>query len=868
MKILLTNFLLLFFLVNVNQALVAQEKAKYGFELKHYLEVASPNEMVPLLVEGQEEVLPSIIEKYNGELRLQIGTLFSIDIPAKHVYNFSQEPSVFLIEFSTQEGRTMGDTMLIQTNIDSIINRASPLRADYTGEGVVIGFIDSGIELNHPDFQDSTGKTRVMYVWDQGVAYDPAQQALGYTYGVEWDSSAINAGLSSHDDKAIEFGHGSNVAGAAASNGLASGQFSGVAPKANIIAVASDFRKPNWLQTVAEAVDYIYKKADAMGMPCVINASVGTYVGSHDGKDIAARMIDALIKQKNGRAFVCAAGNAGTFSFHTQQQPQNDTNFTWFENNPAQFAGMGGFYFEVWSDTADFNNVLFSIGIDKENNGAYSFRGRSNFDGIQNRLNTIYQDSVTNAAGDLMAKIETYAELSQGRYKLEIAIENPDSSDYLYRFETTGSGKLDIWASYALFRHNDMRKNNLPSSSQFPPILNYVKPDSLQTMVSSFTCLPSAITVGNYVNRSTYIDVNGTQQRISVTPGQISVNSSLGPNRNNVMKPDLSSAGDYMFASGRLATIANAITSNPAKVSQDSLHYRNGGTSMASPTVAGAVALYLQMCPQANNTQIKTDLIASAKADQFAINLPNPKWGNGKMDGFQFLKRQVFTPSLQVSSTNLCFGDSLSLSTNTSYTDYSWNSGDTTNSIVTKSGGEYYSWVTNQLGCVSPTDTANISLHPLPSKPLVSQNGDVLSLSVNGTYLWYYNQQALPSETNAAILAQNSGNYHCIYTDTNGCSISTDTIPVIVTGIQDHKTNNTIQIAPNPSKGSFRLLNSQQVSLKGLEIYSVDGKLIWDRKNDLNRQQIQLNLSPISSGIYFLKILYQDGNDLKKIFIE
>ena len=204
---------------------IAQTHAKYGFELIEYLKTVTPDSQVPLLVEGNSESLPSIIERYGGRVRLQVDHLFSIEIPAKHVPVFSSEAAVKLIEFSTTPGRTLSDTMLIHTNVDSIIQQALPLRTKYTGKGVLLGVIDSGVELAHSDFQDSTGKTRVLYVWDQKQAFDPTRQALQYNYGVEWDSASINSGASTHDDRASEFGHGSNVTGAAASNGLASGQF-------------------------------------------------------------------------------------------------------------------------------------------------------------------------------------------------------------------------------------------------------------------------------------------------------------------------------------------------------------------------------------------------------------------------------------------------------------------------------------------------------------------------------------------------------------------------------------------------------------------------------------------------------------------
>ena len=290
----------IFFLIAVCISLVvfSQNTTKYGFELPEYLKQANPAEPVPFLVEEVSEEIIRATTQFGGTVQLQFENLFSLEIPAEFVSAFSANPAIQKVEFSTSPGRTLSDTMLVHTNVDPLIQQASPLRQAYTSKGVILGVIDSRIELAHPDFQDSTGKTRVLYVLDQRQAFNPNQQSLNYNYGIEWDSAAINVGISTHDDRASEFGHGSNVTGAATSNGLATGHFKGVATEVNIISVATDFNKPNWLQTVAESVDYIFRKADALGMQCVINASIGTYVGSRDGKDIAAKIIAGLINQK------------------------------------------------------------------------------------------------------------------------------------------------------------------------------------------------------------------------------------------------------------------------------------------------------------------------------------------------------------------------------------------------------------------------------------------------------------------------------------------------------------------------------------------------------------------------------------------
>lgn len=49
-----------------------------------------------------------------------------------------------------------------------------------------------------------------------------------------------------------------------------------------------------------------------------------------------------------------------------------DTTFTWFAYNPNSVLNMGAMYFDLWADTADFNNVSYSVGADKYN-GGYAF---------------------------------------------------------------------------------------------------------------------------------------------------------------------------------------------------------------------------------------------------------------------------------------------------------------------------------------------------------------------------------------------------------------------------------------------------------------------------------------------------------------
>lgn len=56
------------------------------------------------------------------------------------------------------------------------------------------------------------------------------------------------------------------------------------------------------------------------------------------------------------------------------------------------------------------------------------------------------------------------------------------------------------------------------------------------------------------------------------------------------------------------------------------------GTSSAAPHVTGAAALMLQYDPSLTHSQIKQILFNTAKKDSFTGDVPNPDWGYGKLD--------------------------------------------------------------------------------------------------------------------------------------------------------------------------------------------------------------------------------------------
>ena len=247
----------------------------------------------------------------------------------------------------------MSDTARAFHFVNEVHAGSGGLNSPYTGKNIIIGIVDTGVDYEHPDFQDSLGNTRILRYWDQTMP-DDINSPQPYGYGYVWDSTQINDGSITSITNLDNSAHGTTVAGQAAGNGLANGQNKGMAPDANIIAIETDFSRSNWTLTVADACDYVFKVADTLGMPAVVNLSLGTYFGSHDAKDPAGVAIDGLLTAKPGRIVVSAAGNSGNLGkYHQHGTPGLDTNFVWLKNNPSGAYGANTIYIELWSDFAD-----------------------------------------------------------------------------------------------------------------------------------------------------------------------------------------------------------------------------------------------------------------------------------------------------------------------------------------------------------------------------------------------------------------------------------------------------------------------------------------------------------------------------------
>jgi hypothetical protein len=483
------------------------------------------------------------------------------------------------------------------------------------GAGVLIGIVDTGIDLAHADFRNSDGTTRIVSLWDQTSA--AGSPPAGFDYGSEWNAAAIDAGTVPSVD---ELGHGTHVAGIAAGNGrggvagLDAGKYVGVAPLATLCIVKLDFLDPAGptAAEVADGVAYVFAKAAALGMPAVVNLSLGSHEGPHDGTSPFDEMLSSM--EGPGRIVVAAAGNEGSTAIHSRVDVPTGTTseLTFFvpDYTPNDGAENDWFRLSAWHDRAD----SMSLAVVTPTGATVGPVASGSFDAATP------DGAVSICVGDCSMPGVPASELS-------LTVRDADAATPprggVWKFRVTrrvagGSGRVDGYLTDEFL-------------GAWAPTITWQQGAAADGTLRSPATADSVLAVGAHVTKPCWTDVNGgtTCYASPSSTGQLAFFSSRGPRRDGVPKLDLTAPG-MVIASTRSAAAAF----DSFEVTPGGAHVVMMGTSIAAPMVSGAAALLLGRpgWSGAGPTRLRDYLRATARADGFTGAIPNNSWGYGKLD--------------------------------------------------------------------------------------------------------------------------------------------------------------------------------------------------------------------------------------------
>jgi hypothetical protein len=222
----------------------------------------------------------------------------------------------------------------------------------------------------------------------------------------------------------------------------------------------------------------------------------------------------------------------------------------------------------------------------------------------------------------------------------------------------------------------------------------------------------------------------------------------------------------------------------------------------------------------------------------------------------------IITPN---GSTTFCDGDSVILSSTTASL-YQWLlngnsiSGATNSTYVVLNQGNYSVFVS--VGTCSATSPITVvTVNSLPSIPVISQNGTLLTSTPATTYQWYLNGISIPSATNSSYAATSDGSYYVVISNSNGCESSSTPVIVNTTDINVAQEINVVNTYPNP----FKDITTVQITVAKkshvtADVYSILGEhlqTIVDSELTAGNYNFHFSAKQLSysSSIYIMKVI-------------
>lgn len=561
---------------------------------------------------------PDALRSSGFHLNSVVGSIATAQVRLSDLASLAEHDAVEFIEAPAINFPTV-DVSLPDVGA-SLLHAGLLNNVPYKGAGAIVLIYDTGIDWQHPDFrnpQDPT-KSRILFLWDQTITAGAGEAPpSGFSYGVEYTKAHIEdeldgtpAGYVREQDTN---GHGTHVASTAVGNGVASGgKFVGIAPEADIIVVKGGNASFSESRMI-DGLSYAMNKAAALGKPIVVNWSIGSQVGPHDGTRLYEVAINQMVSSA-GRAVVVSAGNDGGNAIHVGGTISAGGSATITISVPTYTANSGvqddAFLMDIWFD----GNQSASVTVTSPNSISYTRNAGESGIGPDNSDGTI---QVINGISSLNGNRNIYVYVTD-----QDPAKPPRNGTWTIQISGVASTvNYDGWLGLRTMSGISVTGANTAGTVSMPATAE------------------GAITVASYVTKWAWPASDGNAYTYSTSTDRvdnISTFSSIGPTRDGRQKPDVAAPGQGIVAA-RSAT-ANVSASRLYPGSQYMLIE---GTSMAAPHVTGSTALLMGAFPSLSASQIKTLLTSTAATDAMTGAIPNTTWGYGKLDVLRAMAKAI-----------------------------------------------------------------------------------------------------------------------------------------------------------------------------------------------------------------------------------
>jgi subtilisin family serine protease len=640
-------------------------------------------EMVSILIKSSDLTKTrATIEGAGGSVGHVIGHIMTANVPTSLLATLDAAGEVEGLEASKPMHLLM-DTARANSGVDRL--QAGYEGIHYTGKNVVVGVLDTGIDYDHPDFQNSDGESRVQYLNFQSAT--PTKVNITQCAHDKIVDGECTIPVSNDS----EIGHGSHVSGIAAGS---DSTYTGVAKAADIMFVRNDFvddineGTASFSAGILDGVAEIFEKSDIIDKPAVVNISQGTHIGAHDNTSLMEQGINDAVNGEYsedghdyGRIVVAAAGNEhivydlitpvadSAGGIHATMSVSNGSSRAWrmwvlsadapartpiiadlwFGTGQASKCEVQGLIYKYVTafggavTTTDASAATESMEVSAEDT-----KDATDDDNI---TEVIVATDATDSQNEKPRALFGFAPGSDGTW----ADIETDAATKGYILDvvvraTGGNCTGNIWIEGGGTYIHFMK--NIDASAEVGDGTNgdgYDFGDGDNDMTVGLPATASGIiSVGAYLQEKPYdgegksewtgddgitYDATDPNEPIEAqvnggTVGQRCPFSSLGPTADGRTKPDVIAPGDPI-----ISTLPTGFSPDEAiKVGED--HYKNQGTSQASPHVAGLIALMMEKNNTLTAADAKTALMNTATAVAMTIGKAsaNNEVGAGKID--------------------------------------------------------------------------------------------------------------------------------------------------------------------------------------------------------------------------------------------